>query len=219
MTPIRVTRVFLCVAIAFGAAISASPESPDKVFPSADKVEPLKVGDTVPSVTVKTLAGEDVDLRVLATRQPTVTVFYRGGWCPYCNKHLVELKDAMKGLEEMGYQVLAIGTDAFEKMKVTKEKEELPYTLLSDSATKAAAAFGIAFQLDPATVEKYKGYGIDLSASEWQLPVPAVLVSRADGTIAFVHADPDYKKRLSTAAVLDAARESLPAEGGAKKAD
>jgi peroxiredoxin len=194
-----------CVVVATCAAADAAP----KTFASAEETKPLKVGDDIPHAKVKTLEGKVVDLRDLATRGATVTVFYRGGWCPYCTTHLKELKDAMEGLKEMGHQVLAISPDVPEELLDAKDKNALPYILLSDSDMSAAAAFGIAFQLDPATVEQYKGYGIDLSASDWRLPVPSVFVSRADGVITFVHADPDYKERLSATAVLKAARESV----------
>lgn len=205
----NISSLLVCATAVAAFAVAALAESPAQIFPSAEDVEPLKVGDSIPSVMVKTLEGESIDVRDLATRQATVTIFYRGGWCPYCNTHLKELKEAMDGLEGLGYQVLAISADVPEKLMETKEKEELPYVLLSDSSMDAAAAFGIAFQLDAATVEKYKGYGLDLSASEWRLPVPSVFVNRADGVITYVHADPNYKKRLSAAGVFDAAKAAV----------
>jgi peroxiredoxin len=97
-----------------------------------------------------------------------------------------------------------------EALKVTAAKEKLSYTLLSDAEMNAAGAFGLAFRVDDATVKRYRTYGIKLPAThdgQYWLPVPAAYLVDAKGRIAFAHTDPDYKKRLSGAALLKAAKE------------
>jgi peroxiredoxin len=51
----------------------------------------LKVGDSIPDVTLGTIEGEGASLRKLLADKPAVLVFYRGGRCPFCNKHLQSL--------------------------------------------------------------------------------------------------------------------------------
>ncbi len=41
---------------------------------------PLLTGSTVPALTLQAVNGEPVDLNVAIRRQPTILVFYRGGW-------------------------------------------------------------------------------------------------------------------------------------------
>ena len=113
----------------------------------------------------------------------------------------------------MGYQVLAISPDRPAELSKTVAKHNLGYQLLSDSDMTLARAFGIAFRVDDPTLEKYRGYGIDLEQSSGRdhhlLPVPAAYIVDKQGVIRFAHWEPDYKKRLEPKALLSAARESM----------
>ena len=106
--------------------------------------------------------------------------------------------------------MIALSADRPEKMVKSLEVSDLGYTLYSDSSLDAARAFGIAFQVDEATVETYRGYGIDLEDASGrdhhQLPVPSVFLVEAGGTIRWVYSNPDYEVRPENAALLEAAR-------------
>ena len=171
---------------------------------------PLKVGDSIPDVKLRTEDDKEVSLRKLVSEKPTVLIFYRGGWCPFCNRHLQSLAGIEDDLNKAGVQLLAISMDQPAKLKATPDREKLHYRLLSDSDATAATAFGIAFKVDDKTVEKYKGYGINLDAASGNdhhiLPHPAVFVANTNGVIRFAHVNPDYKVRLEPAKILEAAR-------------
>src|SRR5258708_6687365 len=171
---------------------------------------PLKVGDLIPDVTLRTEEDKEVSLRKLVSEQPTVLIFYRGGWCPFCNRHLQSLVGIEKDLADAGVQLTAISMDQPSKLRETPHRDKLGYTLLSDSDAAAAKAFGIAFRVDDATVEKYKGYGINLEAASGRshhiLPYPSVFIANTNGVIRFAHVNPDYKVRLEPAKILEAAR-------------
>jgi peroxiredoxin len=106
--------------------------------------------------------------------------------------------------------VIALSADRPEKMIKSLEVKGLGYALYSDSGLDAARAFGIAFQLDEASVKAYRGYGIDLEDASGrdhhQLPVPSVFLVEAGGTIRWVYSNPDYQVRPENAALLEAAR-------------
>lgn len=177
---------------------------------SAQDVRPLLVGATVPSLTLVSVDGEAFDLNEAIKSQPTILIFYRGGWCPYCNLQLGQLQTVEPKLLALGYQLLAISPDRPAKLAESIDKHKLTYTLLSDHTMKAARSFGTAFRVDDATVEKYKGYGIDLEAASGQkhhlLPVPSVFIVGIDGVIKFSYANPDYKVRLAPEDLLKAAQ-------------
>lgn len=181
---------------------------------SATEAAPLAAGARVPAAVVQTVEGDKLDLAAAVAEKPTLLVFYRGSWCPYCNRHLAALGEIEPELLKLGYQILAVSPDETPGLRAAAEKNRLNYRLLSDRAMLASAAFGLAFRIDGPTVEKYRGYKIDLPpvpgepAARW-LPVPAVYVIGRDGVVKFVHADPDYKARLAPADVLAAARAAL----------
>jgi peroxiredoxin len=188
------------------------PRGPGHVVKHSGHVRPLGEGSVVPRVMVRTADGKEVDLRSVVTREPTVLVFYRGGWCMYCRKQLGQLKAIRPDLTAMGYQVVAVSPDKPSGLRELDGKLNLDYTLLSDAQAKAVKAYGLGFRLDAATRAKYQSYGINLEdASGYDhhvLPVPAVYLIGTDGVVDFLHYDPDYKKRLSPDELLAEARKA-----------
>lgn len=178
-----------------------------------EHVCPVLVGTGIPAAEVYSLDGTPVDLRTVLGGKPTLLIVYRGGWCPYCNRHLTALMDIEKPLIDLGYQVVAISADRPEKMQQSMEKGEWHYQLFSDSSAKAAQALGLAFVVDDKTRERYKKYGIDLEEasglSHHILPVPAAFLINADGVITFSHVNPNYKLRIDPDILLAAARSAL----------
>jgi peroxiredoxin len=139
-------------------------------------------------------------------------VFYRGGWCPYCNRHLSALQTVHDELSELGFALLAVSPDRPERLPETAAKNEVGYRLLSDSKLWAARSFGLVFQMPREKVTRYREqYNIDLEAwsgqEHHQLPVPAVYLIDRNGRIEFAHYDPDYKQRLDPDRLLAEARE------------
>ncbi|MBC8205677.1 MAG: AhpC/TSA family protein [Kiritimatiellales bacterium] len=205
------TLALITILLSAGCMAEKIPQLASQVPQLASQIQPLRVGDTVPDVTLHTAEDTHFALREEVMTQPTVIIFYRGGWCPYCNRHLSALQTIEQQLLEMGFQILAISPDRPEKLRETAEKDNLTYQLLSDSSMEAARAFGIAFQLDDTTVKKYKEeYKIDIEAdsgqTHHQLPVPAVFIADVEGKIIFGHTNPDYKVRLTPEAIITVAR-------------
>jgi len=186
----------------------------DSVADTAEAVEPLEVGDKIPDLKLTDAGSSEFDLTREVAKKPVALVFYRGGWCPYCNAQLTDYQKTERGLIDLGYRIVAISPDNPEHLAKTKTEQELTYTLVSDSKMEAAKAFGVAFQLPEDVIDKYLNqYNLDLKAysgeSHHQLPVPAVFLIGTDGTILYRHYDPDYKKRLSGEELVKAAKAAL----------
>src|SRR5581483_9899679 len=70
------------------------------------------VGSKVPPLHVIDLKGAPVTLRDVAGKNGVVLVFFRSAkWCPYCQRQLMELKDAPGPLAERGYKLAALSYD------------------------------------------------------------------------------------------------------------
>lgn len=174
------------------------------------EVSPILINSTIPDVTVKTISGEDVSLHTIVKEKPTVIVFYRGGWCPYCTRHMSELAQIEDQILDLGYQIIGISVDRPEVLRATLEEVELNYTLLSDSPANALKGFGIAYQVDQATVDRYMNVGIDLEGNagfnHHILPAPAVYFVDQEGTVNFQYVNPNYRERISGEILLAAAK-------------
>ena len=180
---------------------------------SAMDLRPLMIGQPIPDVGLRTAEGKAFDLQAAAKNQPLVVIFYRGGWCPFCNAHLGQLQEAGPKLRDLGYRIVAISPDRPEELGKSAEQHALSYTLLSDSSMAAAKAFGIAFKVDAPMLEKLASYNIDIEAASGEthhlLPVPSVFIVGSDGIIDFSYANPDYKTRLAPEVLLAAAKAAL----------
>lgn len=163
-------------------------------------ISPLLVGETFPASSLSDPEGNPVGLPSLFAEKPSVVIFYRGGWCPYCTKHLSAIGQSEQEILAAGYQIIAISPDSPEKLAATYDKEEISYRLLSDADGTLAKAIGIAFQAP----EKYADHLSKHSGGKNShfLPVPSVFILDKEGKILFEHIDPDYQSRLEVDLLL-----------------
>lgn len=185
----------------------------EDVASTAEEVTPLEAGEKIPEVTLKDPFGNDADLRNLISEKPTLLIFYRGGWCPYCNTHLSQLAEVEEELYDMGIQILAISPDKPSYLKESAMEHELSYKLLSDSDMNATKQFGLAFNVDTTTVNRYKRNGLDLAErsgyNHYLLPVPAAFLVDTDATIQYRYYNADYTVRIENEEILSAVEERL----------
>lgn len=172
------------------------------------EISPVLTGSTMPNASLQTVDGSLVNLENLVNKQATVLVFYHGGWCPFCNTHLAELQQIQQQLMDMGYQILAVSPDQPRNLKKSINKNDLDYTLLSDSSMKLARSFGLAFKSNneenKLTIEKRSGQKHHL------LPVPSVFLVNPDGLITFQYVNPNSKTRVNSDVLLAAAKAYHP---------
>ncbi len=185
---------------------------------SADLIQPLQAGDDAPRFVVSDVDGKPFRFDPASLDKPTVIITFRGGWCPYCNTHLSELRSVMPQIEAMEVDVLFLSGDRPELLYKSLAQETqadiagLGYTILSDANAQAAMAFGIAFRASEPerTVRRRKEKGEDIEGSSMLrhgvLPVPAVYVISTDGRITYDFVEPDYRIRLNAGDLLDAVR-------------
>jgi len=166
----------------------------------------VKVGDTLESFTLTDATGATVTLGQLIERGPAVIVFYRGGWCPYCNLELRAFQQILPDIKAARASLVAISPEKPDDTLTTAQKNSLSFEVLSDVGQKVGRAFGLVYQFSDELKSAYGGFGLDIpaknGADEWALPISATYVIDRDGMIIYAYTDPDYRDRADPLDVL-----------------
>lgn len=160
-----------------------------------EDISPLLIGETVPDLQLTQMDGSSTDFGAVLNGKKTILIFYRGGWCPYCNSHLSELQKIEPKLKELGYQIIAVSPDVPAKLNESDQKHDLSYQLYSDVKGELMGKMGIAFQAP----ERYQKMLLNITAEEnkgW-LPVPSVFIVNDKKQIVFEYISPDFKHRMN----------------------
>ena len=183
---------------------------------TAEQTTPLSTGDKAPRFIVQSVAGETFDFDPRELERPAIIITFRGGWCPFCNTHLSELRHVIPEISEMGIDVLFLSGDRpellFESLKAETLEDiaKLDYAIYSDAEAHAAIALGIAFRPSEMTLNRRKEKGDDIEGSSMRnhdvLVVPAVFAIDTDGVISFAYANPNYRVRLPADELLEVAK-------------
>ena len=181
------------------------------VINAQEKPEGLFINSKAPDFKAIDQYGTEIRLKDVLKDSLVVLVFYRGQWCPYCNKHLKKLEDSLMLLKEKGARLIAISPEKPENIDKTVKKTSASYSILYDKDMKIMKAYDVAFEVDEKTVSRYKNANIDLLGSNGQkdkawLPVPALYIINKEGKVKYRFFEPDYKKRASVQEILEQLR-------------
>lgn len=180
--------------LAFGISPKSHPEG-------------LVAGDAAPEVTMKTADGNSISLKSLYSVKPVVVIFYRGYWCPVCNKYLSAFSERAAEIEMAGAKVVAVTPETYENSEVTRSNTGIDFTIISDADGAIMNAFDVNFDVTEAyqtkIQDKFDASIAETNASkEAVLPVPATFIIDTEGKIVYRQFDPDYKNRASVVQIL-----------------
>ncbi len=161
----------------------------------------LDIGEHIPDLHVMNHLGQHQNTEQLFKDQKTLLVFYRGGWCPYCNQHIYDVTKAYQQFQEHGVQVVFVSVDHPTSAAKTKASYEIPFPVLSDSSLALVTFFNVLNPLDDAYLEKLKSFNIDIEGASGKthhtLPHPALFAIDEDMKIQFSHVNTDHTQRVS----------------------
>jgi peroxiredoxin len=171
-------------------------------------------GSRLPDGELLDVAGEPATLAETLGGKPAVIVFYRGGWCPYCNIALRTYQaQLVPALAERGISLIAISPQAPDGSLSTKESKELTFTVLSDPGNQIAGQLGILTAPSDGTRAAQLQLGLDLTQvnadGTTALPMPTVVIADADGVIRWIDVHLDYTTRTEPGQVLQAVTETI----------
>lgn len=165
----------------------------------------LNVGDTVMDLELTFQDGTRESLYDYSKDRPTVVLFYRGEWCPVCNKYLSNLTDSLAMIKEKA-NVIVVSPET--KGNMLKMQEEHPeYNYILDGNQVVMSTFDVLFYVTKKYQKKIKTFlRTDITKQNGQevakLPVPATYIVGKNGVILFEHFNYDYGVRATATEIL-----------------
>lgn len=187
---------------------------PEQTLGINENQKGLPLGQKIDSVEIADINGEAYQIRQAWSEKPALVIFYRGGWCPFCNFQLRELAKEHDQLKAAGLQVVAISADTADKAAMTRAQFDIPFPVLSDPKLIAHEAFNVVLQVNDERLEWYKSKGLilkDWSGEEHnKVAVASAFIVDQQGRVLFSHAPIDYATRPSIDQLLSVTGLSLP---------
>ncbi len=164
------------------------------------------VGDTAPDFSLKNALGKDVSLHNYLQNGPVVLVWYRGGWCPYCNINLRYLQEELPNIKALGAQLIALTPELPDESLNTSEKLHLDFEILSDIGNKVAKDYGVVFKLTDDVAHIYnEKFSLNQHNGDNsnELPLAATYIITKEGKIVYSFLNTDYRKRAEPSTITD----------------
>jgi peroxiredoxin len=168
----------------------------------------LKEGAKAPGFVTTDNSGHKIDLHnILKSHKAVVLFFYRGQWCPYCNRYIKSMQDSLQLLVDKGAYVIGVTPETTANIGKTIEKTHASFSIVQDKNYQIMKDYQVNYTVDDAMLSKLNTYGVDLEKNNGNkdhvLPVPATYVIDPSGKITFVHFDKDYTHRPSIKTLLE----------------
>lgn len=190
-------KVLLAIFLLAGFNFVSAQEAPEGLF----------IASKAPDFKAKDQSGNEIRLKDLLKKGKVVLVFYRGQWCPYCNRELSRLQDSLQLINDKGATLIAISPEKPENISKTIEKTKATYSILYDQGLKIMKAYDVEFEVPENTITRYRNAGLDIEKNNGDngkyLPVPAIYIIDKESTITYRFFEPDYKKRPSVLELLN----------------
>ena len=172
----------------------------------------VAAGDLLQDFTLPDATGKDVSLSELVADGPAVLVFYRGGWCPFCNLALRQYQaELVPQLPRFAARMAAISPQTPDESLTTTEKHALQFAVLSDAGARVARRLGVTFQQAQDVLQAQRALGVDIREGNadcaTELPMPTVLIVDRDRVVRFADIQPDYTSRTEVDTIISALAE------------
>ncbi len=187
----------------FFAAFSIAKELP------AQSGKYLKIGSKAPEINGMDQNGRAISSGHLLKSGPVVLMFYRGNWCPYCQKQLSELQDSLFDILNLGAHVMVVTPEKPAGIRKMIGISGAAFSILHDDKYKIMKAYGVDFKLSKETVPRFYAFTINHTRSangnkDDILPVPATYIINQQGIVKWIYYNTDYRQRPSVEDIVQA---------------
>jgi len=166
----------------------------------------LQVGDVAVNFTLKNATGKSVTLYDELEKGPVILMWYRGGWCPYCNITLHHMQNALPEFKKQGANLIALSPEIPDSSITTKEKNELQFELLSDVGNIVARQYKVVYKLTDDVANSYENsFGLSKynGNNSAELPLAVTYIIDQNKVIRYAFLDADYKKRAEPQEIIE----------------
>jgi peroxiredoxin Q/BCP len=101
------------------------------------------IGRPAPDFSLPSTTGENISLKQFKGKKTVVLYFYPKDATPGCTREACDFRDHAAELEAAKVVVLGVSTDSLESHQHFKEKQKLPFPLLSDEDAAVSKLFGV----------------------------------------------------------------------------
>ena len=158
------------------------------------RVDCLAVGKKLPTFDLENDDGTVISSDAFRGK-PTLMIFYRGNWCPFCMSQIKEIADRYRELSKNGTRIMLVSPQPHKFTRNLAKRYKVPFIFLVDPKNRAAKQINIAGKAGlPAGLELF-GYDSDTV-------IPTAVITDSDGTIIFADLADNYRIRPEPDAFL-----------------
>jgi peroxiredoxin len=192
--------MLLLVSIAASSQVNYKKFGVDVI--NGDEPKGINVGEKAPLFKGKDQNGNSVVLSDLLKKGDVVIVFYRGKWCPVCNRYLSNLQDSLTYIKQRGATVVAVTPEIPESALKTTKRTDAEFVIVSDKDESIMRSYDVLFNVTKGYASKVGTFTFtNIRKNNGQdgarLPVPATYIIGSDGLIKYKHFEIDYRSRAS----------------------
>lgn len=132
-----------------------SPDLDLESEPLPQGLRPLiAVGQRAPEFETVLTTGQTLKLTELAARGPVLLNFIKGTWCPFCQKHMLTLRDWQKSLARSDSTILVLSNEPVQTLRDWLAHHPLPYLFGSLANSRTV----------------FESYGVDVQGEAFARP-------------------------------------------------
>ena len=172
------------------------------------RLQGLSVGDSVSDFSTVDQNEDPFVFSEALKEGPLLLIFYRGQWCPFCNKHLSDLQDSLPLLRDLGLNIVAVSPEKPTFLDQMSENNKLDYRLIYDEGYQISYDFQLLFN-PKSSLKKFYNERLNANLSfahddeRAYLPIPATYLIDKEGFVLWRHFDPNYKNRSTVLEIIN----------------
>lgn len=154
----------------------------------------LKIGQQLPILDLENSLGETISSKRFAGT-PSIFIFYRGNWCPFCMAQIKEMVAKHKELSDRNINTVFISSQPHEFSKKLTQKHSLDFQFLVDVDGKVAK------QLD---IFNKNGlpFGFQMFGFKADTTLPTIIITDSEEKIIYTNQTDNYRARPEPSELL-----------------